>query len=424
MSPTVVMDHSACLGRSTGRTRRGRWPARARRGTHRQETYVRRLLLAATGAITLVAAGLGTVTAQAAAPAAAAAAGSAVTTRAVCGTPARGQARCLALKRTDTAATTANQRMASALSAARAAGRAAAASTPSGLGPAQIQSAYKLTGLTSGGRTVAIVDAYDDPNAEADLATYRSQYGLPACTTANGCFKQGQPERRHGTLPGATDAGWAEEISLDLDMVSRHLPRLPHPAGRGQLRLHRRPRRRRQHRRAPRAPRDQQQLRRQRRCPTLLRRAPTTTPASRSPRSTGDSGYGVAVPGVLAVRHRGRRHLAAARPRTPAAGPRPRGRGAGSGCSRYNAALSAASHRPTPAAPSAPMADVSAVADPTTGVAVYDTTAFQRHQGLARLRRHQRLVADHRRRSTRWPATTAGVREHLSRTATRARSST
>ena len=38
--------------------------------------------------------------------------------------------------------------------------------------------------------TVAIVDAYDDPNAESDLAAYRSQYGLAACTTANGCFRK------------------------------------------------------------------------------------------------------------------------------------------------------------------------------------------------------------------------------------------
>ena len=44
---------------------------------------------------------------------------------------------------------------------------------------------------------MAIVDAQDDPNAESDLATYRSQYGLPACTTANGCFKKVEPERRH-----------------------------------------------------------------------------------------------------------------------------------------------------------------------------------------------------------------------------------
>src|SRR5690242_2464004 len=121
MPSPVVLISARCLGPATGRTRRGRWPARARRGTHRQETYVRRLLLAATGAIALVAAGLGTATAQAAAPAAAAA-GSAVTTRAVCGAPARGHATCFALQRTDAAAKTANQRMNSALSAARSSG--------------------------------------------------------------------------------------------------------------------------------------------------------------------------------------------------------------------------------------------------------------------------------------------------------------
>ncbi|MFE3179827.1 peptidase S8 [Streptomyces violascens] len=98
-----------------------------------------------------------------------------------------------------------------------------AAAAPSGYGPASIQSAYKLPSATAGsGRTVAIVDAYDDPNAESDLAAYRAQYGLSACTTANGCFKKvGQT----GTskLPRA-NAGWAEEISLDLDMVSAACP--------------------------------------------------------------------------------------------------------------------------------------------------------------------------------------------------------
>src|SRR4051794_26322018 len=62
--------------------------------------------------------------------------------------------------------------------------------TPSGLGPAQIQSAYKLSTSLGAGRTVAIVDAFDLPTAESDLATYRTQFGLPACTTANGCFRK------------------------------------------------------------------------------------------------------------------------------------------------------------------------------------------------------------------------------------------
>ncbi|MDX6204714.1 MAG: hypothetical protein QOF39_771, partial [Frankiales bacterium] len=61
--------------------------------------------------------------------------------------------------------------------------------TPSGYGPGSLQSAYALPSSTAGsGQTVAIVDAYDDPNAASDLAAYRSQYGLPACTVANGCF--------------------------------------------------------------------------------------------------------------------------------------------------------------------------------------------------------------------------------------------
>ena len=94
---------------------------------------------------------------------------------------------------------------------------------PVGLSPANIQSAYKLAGLNAGGRTVAIVDAYDDPKAEADLAVYRSTYGLPACTAANGCFKKVNQNGAASPLPSG-DYGWAEEISLDLDAVSAACP--------------------------------------------------------------------------------------------------------------------------------------------------------------------------------------------------------
>jgi subtilase family serine protease len=94
---------------------------------------------------------------------------------------------------------------------------------PTGLGPKQIQSAYKLAGLSSGGRTVAIVDAFDDPSAESDLATFRSAYGLPACTTANGCFKRVNQNGASSPLPSG-DYGWAVEISLDLDAVSSACP--------------------------------------------------------------------------------------------------------------------------------------------------------------------------------------------------------
>ncbi|MFL5830893.1 MAG: peptidase S8 [Solirubrobacteraceae bacterium] len=94
---------------------------------------------------------------------------------------------------------------------------------PTGLGPKQIQSAYKLSGLSSGGRTVAIVDAFDDPRAESDLAKFRSTYGLAACTTANGCFKKVNQGGASSPLPSG-DYGWAEEISLDLDAVSSACP--------------------------------------------------------------------------------------------------------------------------------------------------------------------------------------------------------
>ncbi|MER6494242.1 S53 family peptidase [Streptomyces griseorubiginosus] len=100
------------------------------------------------------------------------------------------------------------------------------ATTPTGYGPSDLRSAYGLTAAAASGgtgATVAIVDAYNDPNAESDLATYRSYYGLPACTTANGCFKKVSQTGSTTSLP-SSDAGWSEEISLDLDMVSAIAP--------------------------------------------------------------------------------------------------------------------------------------------------------------------------------------------------------
>jgi subtilase family serine protease len=95
--------------------------------------------------------------------------------------------------------------------------------SPSGYNPADLQSAYKLPSSTAGaGQTVAIVDAYDDPNAESDLGTYRKQFGLSACTTANGCFRK--VNQTGGTNYPRGDRSWAQEISLDLDMVSAICP--------------------------------------------------------------------------------------------------------------------------------------------------------------------------------------------------------
>ncbi len=96
-----------------------------------------------------------------------------------------------------------------------------ATAAPSGYGPSDLRSAYNITssGTTT---TVAIVDAYGYPNAESDLATYRAQYGLPACTTANGCFKK--IDQNGGASYPRTDTGWDQEQALDLDMVSAMCP--------------------------------------------------------------------------------------------------------------------------------------------------------------------------------------------------------
>lgn len=90
--------------------------------------------------------------------------------------------------------------------------------------PAQLISAYKLPSSYKGvGQTVAVVDAYDDPNAEADLGVYRSTYGLKPCTTANGCFKKLNQMGQTSPLP-TPDSSWAGEISLDIEMVSAICP--------------------------------------------------------------------------------------------------------------------------------------------------------------------------------------------------------
>jgi subtilase family serine protease len=101
-----------------------------------------------------------------------------------------------------------------------------ATSGPSGYGPSDLLSAYGLAAAAASNganQTIAIVDAYDDPNAESDLAVYRSTFGLPACTTANGCFRK--VSQTGSTRYPRADAGWAEEISLDLDMASAVCPK-------------------------------------------------------------------------------------------------------------------------------------------------------------------------------------------------------
>ena len=242
--------------------------------------------------------------------------------------------------------------------------------TPAGYGPADLRSAYRLPSGPARGATVAVVDAYDDPNAERDLAVYRRRFGLPPCTTANGCLQRVNQYGQTDPLP-TPDPGWAGEISLDLDVVSAVCPA----------------------------------------CRILLVEANSnqdsdlftgvgtavamgarfvsnsygepefpgevTTDAQTFHHpgvvitaSTGDSGYGTAYPAasryVTAVGGTTLVRAGNARGWAEAAWP-----GTGSGCSSFVA-------RPpwqeveTDCAQRA-LADVSAVADPSTGVAVYDT---------------------------------------------------
>lgn len=98
-----------------------------------------------------------------------------------------------------------------------------ASGSPSGYGPAQFQTAYNLPSSSAGsGQTIAIVDAYDDPNIESDLGVYSAQFGLPSCTTANGCFKK--VNQTGGSSYPSKNAGWALEISLDVEIAHALCP--------------------------------------------------------------------------------------------------------------------------------------------------------------------------------------------------------
>jgi subtilase family serine protease len=281
-----------------------------------------------------------------------------------CAHPAHaGQARCFGMMR------------AHRTSSGRMAPSSTGSSTTVGYTPTDLRSAYNLGGTSGSGRTVAIVDALDDPNAASDLAAYRSAYGLSACTTANGCFRKVNQNGQASPLP-AGDYGWAEEESLDLDMVSAICPS----------------------------------------CHILLVEANSATtddldaaedtaastsgvvavsnswggaedstiraadshfdhPGVAITASSGDSGYGVIWPAsspyVTAVGGTSLSTASNSRGWTETAwGSALGGEGAGSGCSGYEPKPS---WQHDSGCAKRTVADVSAVADPNTGVAVYDT---------------------------------------------------
>jgi subtilase family serine protease len=254
-----------------------------------------------------------------------------------------------------------------------ASGAPLATAGPSGYGPADLQSAYALAGATGTG-TIAIVDAYDDPSAENDVNVYRAQFGIAACTTANGCFKKvGQTG---GAVPRA-NASWSQEISLDLDMASAICPSckiilveatsasfanlaaavdqaarmganaISNSYGGGEY------------------------------SSEVSDQSHFNHPGIAITVSSGDAGYGVEFPAasqyVTAV---GGTHLV--RSATTRGWTETVWSGAGSGCSAY---ITKPTWQLDTGCARRTVADVSAIADPNTGVAVYDSYAYRGSKG-------------------------------------------
>ena len=159
-------------------------------------------IVAATGVASLVATALATGT-----PTAAAAPAAKLHPARVCSSVSpKGEATCHAWK----------------LVNAKGVAPAATAPPATALTPAQVRAAYGLTGASSGGKTVAIVDAYGYTNLERDLGVYRAKFGLSACTKANGCLRV--VNQSGGTSLPRMDVGWAQEQALDVDAVSAACP--------------------------------------------------------------------------------------------------------------------------------------------------------------------------------------------------------
>jgi subtilase family serine protease len=103
-----------------------------------------------------------------------------------------------------------------------AAGSSQSAPPSTAFTPAQLRHAYGFDRVSNqgAGQVIGIVDAYDDANAESDLAIFSAQFGLPACTSGNGCFRK---IYSNGKRPVA-NANWAVEIALDVEWAHAIAP--------------------------------------------------------------------------------------------------------------------------------------------------------------------------------------------------------
>ncbi len=140
--------------------------------------------------------------------------------RRVCAAPRRGTASCLALRLLPPSASSAAPAVAA---STRARARRAVTYREPEVGyltPQLLRQAYDLRQETASDslQTIALVDAFNDPTAEADLAVYDKEFGLPACTAANGCFRKVNQQGTAAPLP-ETNGSWAVEISIDVQMA-------------------------------------------------------------------------------------------------------------------------------------------------------------------------------------------------------------
>ncbi|MFI4991947.1 MAG: IPT/TIG domain-containing protein [Solirubrobacterales bacterium] len=134
----------------------------------------------------------------------------------VCAAPPPGAAACLSERLLIAPGSTASRAIAGSASQAINASKP----FPGYLTPERLHAAYALPAETAAGstQTIAVVDAFNDPTAEADLAVYDKQFGLPECTSENGCFRKVNQQGSVSPLP-KDEGGWATEISIDVQMA-------------------------------------------------------------------------------------------------------------------------------------------------------------------------------------------------------------
>ncbi len=141
----------------------------------------------------------------------------------VCSAPKPGDAACFALVRIPVSSAAADE---PGVKAYKTAAGALESGPAGGLTPAELAGAYGYEPTAGGsGQTIAIVDAYDDPSIGADLAAFDAQYGIAACTKANGCFTKVSQTGSTTSLPPADTTGWSVEISLDVEVAHSSCPK-------------------------------------------------------------------------------------------------------------------------------------------------------------------------------------------------------